>query len=91
MKKTKLQEALTLAVEAHAGQFDQAGFPYVLHPIRVSESLEKDDEKIVALLHDVVEDTDVGIDVIFGLFDDNIAAAVLAITKSKGAETYSIY
>lgn len=58
----RFEQALRVAVMAHAGQMDKAGLPYILHPIRVSESLEDGSDKIVAVLHDVLEDTDVGMD-----------------------------
>ena len=51
-----LQRAIEIAVEAHKGQVDKAGSLYVLHPLRVMMSLETEDEKIVGVLHDVVED-----------------------------------
>jgi (p)ppGpp synthase/HD superfamily hydrolase len=51
-----LQKAIEIAVEAHKGQLDKGGNLYVLHPLRVMMSLETEDEKIVGVLHDVVED-----------------------------------
>jgi (p)ppGpp synthase/HD superfamily hydrolase len=51
-----LQRAIEIAVEAHKGQLDKAGNLYVLHPLRVMMSLDTEDEKIVGVLHDVVED-----------------------------------
>lgn len=51
-----LQRAIEIAAEAHRGQTDKAGSPYVLHPLRVMMALETDDERIVGVLHDVVED-----------------------------------
>lgn len=51
-----LEKAITIAVEAHKGQTDKAGAPYILHPLRVMQSLETDLERIVGVLHDVVED-----------------------------------
>lgn len=51
-----LQRAIEIAVEAHKGQVDKAGSLYVLHPLRVMMSLDTEDEKIVGVLHDVVED-----------------------------------
>ena len=53
-----LQRALEITVEAHKNQTQKDGTPYALHPIRLSLSLESEEQKIVALLHDVVEDTD---------------------------------
>lgn len=51
-----LQRAIEIAVEAHKGQVDKACNLYVLHPLRVMMSLDTEDEKIVGVLHDVVED-----------------------------------
>jgi (p)ppGpp synthase/HD superfamily hydrolase len=53
-----VKEATELCIKAHAGQFRRDGItPYHTHPIAVSQLLTTDDEKIVALLHDVLEDT----------------------------------
>lgn len=51
-----LQRAIEIAVEAHKGQVDKAGAPYVLHPLRVMLKLDTEAERIVGVLHDVVED-----------------------------------
>ena len=53
-----LERAINIAVEAHAGQKDKAGEPYVLHPLRMMFALKSEEERIVAVLHDVVEDCD---------------------------------
>ena len=55
---SNLYRALTIAFEAHAGQVDKGGKPYIDHPLRVMMAQDPDDEpaKIVAVLHDVVED-----------------------------------
>jgi len=54
-----LELALQIAVKAHAGQKDKSGEPYIFHPIRVMQRCASPRAKIVALLHDTVEDTDV--------------------------------
>jgi (p)ppGpp synthase/HD superfamily hydrolase len=51
-----LERAISIAAEAHAGQADKAGERYILHPLRVMLALSTDDERIVGVLHDVVED-----------------------------------
>ena len=51
-----LERAIAIAAEAHAGQVDKAGAPYVLHPLRMMLSMSSIDERIVAVLHDVCED-----------------------------------
>ena len=59
MKKGEmLSNAIKLATNAHAGQFDKGGVPYILHPLKVMHYLKSDDEELqcIAVLHDVVED-----------------------------------
>ena len=51
-----LERAIAIAAEAHAGQADKAGAPYILHPIRVMLRVQTLEERIVAVLHDVLED-----------------------------------
>jgi (p)ppGpp synthase/HD superfamily hydrolase len=51
-----LERAIAIAAEGHAGQIDKAGEPYIFHPLRVMLSLATPDERIVGVLHDVVED-----------------------------------
>ena len=55
-KPLNLQRAIEIAVEAHREQTDKAGAPYLLHSLRVMMSLDTDEERIVGVLHDVVED-----------------------------------
>ena len=50
-----LKRAIEIAIEAHKGQKDRAGTPYILHPLRVMLRVESDTEMIVAVLHDVIE------------------------------------
>jgi len=51
-----LEKAIKIALEAHIGQVDKGGNPYILHPLRVMLSLNSEEERIVGVLHDVVED-----------------------------------
>ena len=51
-----LERAIEIAVQAHRGQRDRSGQPYILHPLRVMAQMESDAASIVAILHDVVED-----------------------------------
>ena len=52
------KKAMRLCFAAHAGQLDKGGVPYVFHPFHVAEQMEDELSTMVALLHDVVEDTD---------------------------------
>ena len=84
---TTVEKAHELAKKAHAGQVDKAGKDYITHPEKVSTLVEGEDEKCVALLHDVLEDTDVQEETIRSEFGDTIADAVVAMTRNKG-ESY---
>lgn len=53
---TQLEIALEIAREAHAGQKDKGGADYLEHPLYVSSQMKTEEEKVVALLHDVIED-----------------------------------
>ena len=55
-KNSLLEKALQIAVKAHSGQTDKAGAAYIFHPIRVANRCKTDEERIVALLHDTIED-----------------------------------
>jgi len=57
-----LEDAIAFAVEAHHGQKDKNGQPYILHPLRVMLRLESERERIVGVLHDVIEDTPTTLD-----------------------------
>ncbi|UYZ83921.1 GTP pyrophosphokinase [Entomomonas sp. E2T0] len=83
-----LAEALDIAFNAHKGQTDKAGQPYILHPLRLMFSLEDDKSKIVALLHDVIEDTTITIEDLKNKgFPQDIIEAIEALTKQPN-ETY---
>jgi len=84
-----LEKAIHLAVEAHFHQKDKAGNPYIEHPIYVMNSVDDIREKIVAILHDVVEDTDYSLDQLRSLgFPEEIVEAVDAISKRVGETTH---
>lgn len=84
-----LERAIAIAAQAHAGQIDKAGAPYVLHPLRVMLGVSSIDERITAVLHDVVEDCDSwSFDRLTGEgFSDTIIAALKSVTKIEG-ESY---
>src|SRR5690606_21048736 len=83
--------ALKTALEVHEGQVDKGGSAYILHPIRIMTQMTTDEERIVALLHDCVEDSDsFNLSRVEELFGSTVAAAVDAISKRRG-ETYEAY
>lgn len=80
-----LERAIALAASAHAGQVDKAGSPYILHPLRVMLAVDFEQAQIVAVLHDVVEDTAVTLeDLRAAGFDPPLIDAIAALTKSAG-------
>lgn len=80
-----LDKAAVICVTAHAGQRDKVGCAYFQHPMRVAMRCATDDEKIVALLHDSIEDTFVSPDYLREQgFPEYIIEAVLSVTKIEG-------
>lgn len=80
-----LERAIAIAAAAHAGQVDKAGQPYILHPLRVMLRMTTVAERIVAVLHDVVEDTEVTLEVLGAEgFLPEVISAVDALTKRQG-------
>jgi len=86
-----LERAIAIAAEAHTGQVDKAGVPYILHPIRVMLRVTSIEEQITAVLHDVVEDTTITLDMLLAEgFSREVVRAVDALTKRSG-ETYEAF
>lgn len=87
----QLEMAIALAVEAHRGQVDKSGRPYILHPLRVMFRCGSDLERTVAVLHDVVEDTGRTFDDLRAMgFTEEVIAAVDGVTKREG-ESYEAF
>jgi (p)ppGpp synthase/HD superfamily hydrolase len=88
--KPTLEDTLILACAVHRGQFDKAGKPYILHPLRVMANLgaaASEDERFVALLHDVVEDTGLTPEALRGMgYSDEVLQALELVTKRDGEE-----
>ena len=77
----QFQIALELAVEKHKNQTDKAGNPYILHPLHVMENVNG---KIVAILHDIIEDTDITENYLLKIgLSKRIVDAVVALTRSE--------
>ena len=84
-----LERAIQIATEAHKGQFDKAGREYIGHPIRVMEMGKTEDEKIVGVLHDVIEDTDWTFERLEAEgFSQEIINALRCVTKTSENENY---
>jgi len=81
-----LEQAISISAMAHAGQTDKAGDPYVLHPIRVMLRVSSYEERIVAVLHDVLEDTSITIEYLRTQgFSNEVLEALTLLTKTYDA------
>ena len=84
-----LQRAIEIATEAHKGQFDKSGKDYIGHPLRVMEMGKTGDEKIVGVLHDVIEDTDWTFEKLAEEgFSQEVISALRCVTKLSENENY---
>ena len=82
---SQLENAIRIAVAAHQGQLDRAGQPYILHPLRVMARCQSTEEKIVAILHDVVEDAQWSFDDLRKEgFSEETIQALDCVTKREG-------
>lgn len=89
--KENLETAIALAVKAHQGQRDKAGNPYVLHPLRLMFKMSSEIEMIVAVLHDVVEDSDTTMSDLRAMgFSDEVLEAVDCLTQ-RNTESYDAF
>ena len=80
----QFQIALELAVEKHKNQTDKAGNPYILHPLHVMENVNNKEGKIVAILHDIIEDTYITENYLLKIgLSKRIVDAVVALTRSE--------
>ena len=86
-----LERAITIAAQAHAGQADKAGAPYILHPLRVMLRMNTDEERMVAVLHDVIEDSDWTLDRLRAEgFPEAVLTGIESMTRNP-EETYEEY
>ncbi len=81
-----LERAIQVAVEAHTGDTDKSGATYIRHPLRLMQQMDTEVERVVAVLHDVVEDTAYTLDDIEEQFGSEVRDAVDAVTKRDGEE-----
>ncbi|HEY6882340.1 MAG TPA: HD domain-containing protein [Polyangiales bacterium] len=86
-----LERAICIAADAHAGQADKAGAPYILHVLRVMMKMSTAEERIVAMLHDVVEDTSWTLDRLAEEgFSKSVTEAIDGVTR-RADEAYDAF
>lgn len=90
--KSRLERAIQIALEAHAGETDKAGQPYVLHPLTLMLQMDSEEARIVAVLHDVVEDSAVTLDDLAAAgFSNAVLTALALLTHDTAAVAYDDY
>ena len=77
------KKAIKLAYIAHKDQYDKAGLPYITHPLHLAECMDDEYTTIAALLHDVVEDTDITLDDLAKEFPKEVIDALKLLTHQK--------
>ena len=83
--------ALSIARKAHEGQLDKAGVDYIEHPIYVASQVDTEEEKAVALLHDVIEDSSVTAEELLNAgLPETVVTAIQILSKKKGQD-YQTY
>lgn len=80
--------AMQIAYEAHHGQTDKGGIPYIFHPYHLAEQMEDEYTVCIALLHDVMEDTDVTYEALAAEFPKEIMDALVLLTHKEGVSYY---
>lgn len=87
-----LEKAITVALEAHEGVLDKSGQPYILHPLHLMMQMETEEAQITAVLHDVVEDSDMTLEDLAGLgFPATVIEALALLTHDKESVAYAEY
>ena len=81
-------KAMQIAYKAHHGQTDYNGIPYIFHPIHLAEAMDDEYACCVALLHDVVEDTNVTLEELKEIFPREVTDAVALMTHKKGTDYF---
>ena len=78
------KKAMKLCFEAHKDQTDKSGVPYVFHPFHVAEQMPDENTTVVALLHDVIEDTSYTLDDLRAMgFSEEVLEALALMTHDK--------
>ena len=82
-----IEKSLSIALRAYAGKTDKAGHEYILHPLRIMAKMKSDEEMSVALLHDVIEDSDITAEQLLAEgIPTEVVDAVVCLTKNEGED-----
>ena len=81
-------KAMRIAYAAHHGQVDHNGIPYIFHPMHLAEAMDDEVSCCAALLHDVVEDTEITMDALAEEFPSEIIQVLKLLTHAEGTDYY---
>ena len=81
-------KAMQIAYDAHHGQVDKAGMPYIFHPMHLAEAMDDEITCCVALLHDTVEDTDITFADLEAIFPKDVLDALKLLTHREGTDYF---
>lgn len=83
------EKAMQIAIKVHSGQLDKAGKPYIAHPVRVERMCSKQEDRLVALLHDTVEDGNIASEYLLIVgFPKEVVDAVLSVSRKRGEDYF---
>lgn len=82
-------KAIRYAYNAHHGQYDAGGVPYIFHPYHLAEQFSGETEVCAALLHDVIEDTDITLEELCKEFPNEVTDAVRLLTHNEDEDYYA--
>jgi (p)ppGpp synthase/HD superfamily hydrolase len=89
---SQLEKAIEIAFQAHKGDVDRAGQPYILHPLHVMMQMDSEEAQITAVLHDVVEDSDITLaDLADSGFSTGVIDALALLTHDRESVAYEYY
>lgn len=91
MDKKYIELCYNIAKEYHAEQLDKGGNPYIEHPVAVAEKVDTELEKCVALLHDIIEDTDLTSEDLLKMGVPSVVVEKVLIVTHNPNENYSDY
>ena len=87
-----LEQAIRIALQAHEGVLDKSGKPYILHPLQVMMEMDTEEAQITAVLHDVVEDSDISLEDLAQMgFPLTVVEALALLTHDKDRVDYADY
>lgn len=88
--ETLVEKSIKIALDAHRGQTDKSGRPYILHPLRIALSMQHESDFLAAMLHDVIEDSEyTSDDLLRHGFPEEVVQAAICLTHSEDEDYFA--